>query len=295
MKTLLVVVVLLRAGAANAGVELDACLGDSRDAIQRAVIVELGDAPAVHASIACDGPVVVLSVDDPSTGAPVRRRLDLGLAMGPMGPRLIALALVELVADTRSAAPPHAIELTDEAPPPSPLVARSERAWPGTRAAVGAGGVWFTADPRTLTGLGLKVATASRIGGMLDAQYHHRARTINIGDVTTDLLGFGAAAIVHLGTERTSVDAGAGIRGGGVRMSGSPMTPLAHGGVFWSKWAGVFATGALSIAINSQVALDGAVELGQVVVPVIGLVDRKPVTTIDGGWLAVHLGIVVQL
>lgn len=289
MRSLLVVIALVH--AAHADVDIDPCLGDSHDAIRRAVGVELGDGSAVHATIACDGPVIVLRADDPATGAPLVRRLDVGLAMGPMGPRLIALALVELIGDR---APPPALPEVRE-PPLAAIVARSEPATARPRVSVIAGVLRFRDDPYAVPGVDIRFATQSRFGVMIDAQLHDQVRRTMVGEVGLDIVDVGAAAIVHLAFERGSVDLGAGLRGGAVRLSGSPGPVPARDTTFWTRWAGLLATAELAVPITPRLAFAAAIETGYVVAPVVGVVDQKPVVRVDGAWVAAHLGLLVHL
>jgi hypothetical protein len=320
--TISVLTLVLCSASAAAGVprvhlDIDPCFGDATatSELEHALRIELGDAVAtgsterddvLSATVRCDSGSLALHVDDPVTHRSLWRRLPR-----PAEPRLVALALVELIVasgtelgplpsppPSRSPsslpATPAAEPTTAESPPPAAIELATASM---LRAQLTAGAMRFSAGDQTLAGIGLRVSGTSRapFGWMIDAQTHRASQTTMLGELSTDLLSLGAAAQLQLGAARTRLDLGVGARGGAVRVTGMPSGPAVQGSSFSAKWFGPLALANLTYALTEHVALDVAVECGYVVTPVRALAGDETAMAIDGAWMQLHAGFAVRL
>ncbi|HEX5064035.1 MAG TPA: hypothetical protein VFV99_31865 [Kofleriaceae bacterium] len=282
-------------------VVLDECLGPSRDEILRVTRIELGDAlsdPAapgenIHASIACAGPVAVLRVDDPSMQRTLWRRIDLVTGSEP---RLLALALVELVASLRaelyvpppSSPPPAAVEHV--APSLATAVAPTS-AIPRYRIELTGGAMTFSADKTALAGLGARLSSRGRMPWLIDVQAHHGSNTTPIGEVTIDVSSLGAALAIERTARSVRASFGAGLRGGVVRMTGTPSSAIVMGSTTLSAWFGPIVLGDIAVPLTGRLALAAAVEVGYVVAPVSAFAGDRRAASVDGAWAQLHVGV----
>ncbi len=278
--------------------QVDGC--ESEREIRRIVDIELASgslatAP-VRASVACTSSLATLRVDG-GTGAPVTRTLDLSVEMPKAHGRLIALALVELIASSQSEpstpapVPSGAVEPTvsppDDVVPPLQIPRRAT--W--QILALG-GGLAFSSGTGLLGGGGIRVRrAASRLTLHVDVQAHHGTAEVTLGRVTTDILDVAPAVGVQHAWERVRASASIGARGGAVRLAGSSDTMSVRGDRFWAPWFGAFALAGLELAVSSRVRLIVDVEGGLVINPVGALVEQRREIAVDGGWLGVHVGI----
>jgi hypothetical protein len=284
----------------HSAVELrvDACIADAAE-VRNVVRVELGelltDEPDVHgdhahASIGCEGAIAILRVDDPITHHSLWRRIPLG--NDATQPRLLALALVELVAASwADDAPPAPAPAPPAPPPPTPTLELPSEARRETLALFTSGGTWFSAEPGALVGPGVRIAGSTRqLGWLIDAQFRAGTSTVPAGSITTDVIALGAAATLHVATARARFDVGAGLRGGEVRMAGTPAAMTTHGSAFWSPWCGAFVLGTAAMPLTDRLSAALSVEAGHVISPVAGLVDGQRAAAVDGSWLQVDVG-----
>ena len=288
---------------------LDPCV-ESRDEIQRIVQIELGDllaadrdptAVRTHAHAGCEGGVIVLRVDDPRTGQALVRSIELASAAAAVRPRLVGLALVELVASSwTELQPPSMPPPTPVAPspPPAPHEAPPPAAPSLTHAQVAAtaGAIQFS-DMMPIPGVELRVTDGSRalIGWMLDAEFHRGTQDLSFGGVTTQVVDLGAAAQIHRAWNAARGEAGLGLRGGAVEMIGQAGDASLMARSFSAQWFGAFATGHIGYAVTEHITLDAMLEAGYVLSPVVGLVAGQRAAAVDGRWLAAHVGIGVRL
>ena len=259
MRSLVVIALLAR--SVRAEVVVDGCPDTAE--ILRAIRVELAD-DDLDATIRCDGARAMLTLDGRSR-----------IVAETDGPRLIALALAELAAEPITL--PVVVRMPEPIQPLRPM-----------QAMLLAGGLAFTRDPQPVASLGARV---SRGSAMLDLQLHHGTRVVPAGDVGSDALSLGAAAMVRANLGAVEVAGGIGLRGGWVRFAGHESAPMLHGHVLWGPWFGPIVTGEASIPMTSQLSIAAGVEGGYVVVPVVALSGERTVGAIAGGWLAVHLGL----
>jgi hypothetical protein len=294
--------------------DVDACVDASPDEIRRVVSVELGallsDAAdarpdRTRASVTCDGAVVALRVDDPITGKSLSRTVDVGSAIPRARSRLVALAVVELISASWTELD---VNPQPQVPPSGPAASSEARRaalesvrvqsdrWALSRYRVSllAGALKFFAKTDVLAGAELRVARdrSEPLGWMMDAQAHRGSQSTSLGQVFTDVLGVGVAAVVHHAWSRSSVHLGGGVRGGAARLSGvpNPMTAV-HGDRFWAPWVGPFALGNVELVVTQRFTVEAAIEGGYVVSPVGGLVSDRREVAVDGAWLELHVGV----
>ncbi len=294
--------------------ELDACFGRARDEIRLVAHVELDallvDGPdtlgdRTHATATCDGPVAVLHVDDPATHRSLTRRVDLGGEPVSARPRLLALALAELVSAswTELGAPPPAPAVVASPQPEQPLAPPGELHVIGelehpaiVRATVSGDVLRFSGDRHVLVGGGVRVAStgASPLGWIVDTALDRGSLATSLGGVTTDVLGIAAAVTYHVRAGRVRLEGGAGMRGGVAWISGTPMTTAVAGSIT-APWLGPLALGELVVGLGERTALSASIEAGHVIAPVTALVAGQPEVALAGTWLVAQLGISILL
>ena len=267
----------------SVSVDVTNCADVDQAVFARLVALELkarpssADDPALAAQISlrCDGDHVLIDLVDPVT----RKRSQRSLASDgvPVGarPRLLSLAVAELVTASwveavlfpepavRPSTPPAAAEVR---------LAVIERAAPRIFAApivsslhVGAAAACLGAFGRTgpLCGAGLSaggdhphgVAWSSDIYGL------HGARAVSVGTIALDAIAIGARIgyAAHLG--RTVVRVEAGARGGALRLAGHGSGGVA-GHAAWRAFGGPSASLSLSMVATRRVLVDTRFEVG---------------------------------
>ena len=287
--------------------ELAACLEPERDAIQRAVRVELGGDPAgaadaravvVRVECAAEGvdAGIVLEVRPP--GTPRRYRYALDWREQPLDarPRLLGLAVTEAVDASRI----ELVAVSEPAPPPGPGLAGA----PAARApsdwtlALFAGQRAFS--PRAgvdLSGAGLmltrRLSPHLRLGGDL------------MVEAATALTGAGAISvrsasiaprIAYRAGGRIHGELGLDLRLGVVGMQGEvlPHGPFVAGSQV-RAWLGPAATAALGADLTPSVALIARFELGLVAVGATARDRGEPAAVIGGTWTSLGLAAAIGL
>lgn len=283
-------------------VESNDCPSLSAAAVHRALEVETGGqvkshpgapepvprvAPVGRLRVGCFGDRVLLSVAT-SAGGRLERELAASELAGDTGPRLIALAGLELLAtldpdlrrrlsesDTSAAAPrpraqaPH-IHVT------AGLVHRRFSAASGVRAWGGE----ISYDRRFTPRLGLA-------GGL---ELSGARRSTSSGDTTVLLFSGRVAAALRAGGDSAAVRLEAGVRAGLARLSGSAGGPDVVALTVVRPWAGPFA-GVHLLSGLRFLAVDLGVEAGAALVAASGLVNERPVLEVRGVWLAMSVGL----
>jgi hypothetical protein len=295
----------LRGARPPVELELAACLEDSRDAIERAVRVELGDATAeagpravsVRVECATDGldAGVVLEVRPPGSPRRYRYALDWRAQPPDARPRLIGLAVTEAVDASR-------IELTavPEPPPPGRPIEGASRAAVSSDWQVALAGV-----RRSFSGhagvdlLGAGVAPARRLSAHLavEADLAAEAATVLTSSGTVAVVSVSSAPRVVVRTAgRLRGELGVGARVGVVRMHGEalPGGPLT-GGSLVRLWLGPAVDLAVGLDLTSRVSLRAGVELGVVATGPTARDLGQPVAAIAGAWTSLGLAAVIEL
>jgi len=322
---LLVLLVLLPGRHASAApdkhplvyLELDACLDVPREEVRRLIALELGavaefaDTKAgdrTRVAALCQGGLIELRVDDPITGKALQRTIDLSEAPRARA-RLLALAMVELVSTSwteletnpEPQVPPVGPRGSAESRHAAEQVVRtqSERsAFRRLRLVAFGGGQAFFSGPGVLGGAGLRLAKDHplHLGWVADVQAHHGTATASLGTVAVDTVSFGAALVVHQAWSRLGLHVGIGLRGGAVRLDGTPRNAeVAVGQSGWAAWGGPMAQVSLGVVATRRLLFELGVESGFVVSSVGGLVAGVRELSLGGAWIGFQLGVGIFL
>lgn len=250
---------------------------------------------------------VELRVDDPITGKALARTIDLSAAPPNARPRLLALALAELLFTSwtelevtpRPAVPPAG-------PPPPPQARQAARLLvrhrmpPALRPLAGVRLLGLAACQGFFSGAGVLWGGGLRVGGdhryhlgwAADLLSHHGENGNTLGALSTDTLSIGAVLSLHREFRRLAVRAGAGVRAGATRLGGQPQDPQqAAGGALWGAFAGPLAALSATLALPHRLALELSLEGGYEAYPVGGRVAGKRVIAVEGPFLGLQLGI----
>jgi hypothetical protein len=284
---------------------LDACLQDGRDAIERAVRVELGDAPAdgerpaVSVGIACaaDGldAGVVLEVRPPGSARRYRYALDWRAQPPDARPRLIGLAVaeavdasrIELTAVPEPAVPGRSIEAAHAAAVPSDW---SIALAGGRRAFSGRNGV-------DLLGVGLAAVRRLSVHLAVSADLAAETTTVLTSSGTVVVLSVSSAPRIAIRTAGPlRGELGAGARVGVVRMHGEALPgSLLTGGSQVRLWLGPAVDVAVDLDVTPRASLRAGVELGVVATGATARDLGQPVAAIAGAWTSLGLAAVIEL
>jgi hypothetical protein len=286
------------------GLELavDGCAGLDQARLRELIAIEmntLAPAPPVgrtRVRLACFGERLEVDLSN-ERGAPTSRSwLDLHGTAEETRPRLMALAITELVAMSLNEAPPPAAAATPAAPPAREvgIVARPEppRAPPAWRLFAASGlrragrpGAWLAAG-----GLGGERRWASGLGLAVDVRFEAGGADTSIAAV--DLRGVVATAAVSFGGGGGRLSWGAlpGFSVGLVRLAATPHAADARGATLDAAWAGP------SLALRGRCGLgrssfvQGEAAGGLTSRRVSGLVDAgSPLFELRGPWLSLGL------
>jgi hypothetical protein len=288
--------------------ELGACLEHERDAIERAVRVEVGeDAPAtddasavaVRVECAVNGldAGIVLEVRQPDSPRRYRYALDWHAQPPDARPRLIGLAVAEAVDASR-------IELT-AIPEPPPALDHGSISVPGpARTAsdwtVALGGSQRTFSARggvDLLGVGLSPARRLSTHLRLAADVQIEGTTVLTSSGAVAVLSVSAAPslVYHVGG-RLHGEASIGARVGIVRMHGEalPQSQLV-GERLVRAWAGPAAAVALGTDLTPNLAVIVRFELGVIASGATARDLGQPAAALDGAWTSLGLAAVIAM
>jgi len=286
--------------------ELGACLDPERDAIQRAVRIELGQEPradedpgsvAVRVDCAAGDPEagVILEVRRPGSARRYRYALDWRAQPGDVRPRLLGLAVAEAVDASQ-------LELIAVPEPPvlaaAPGATRPSLTAPSWNLAFVGGRRSFAADTGVaLVGAGLMPSwrLSPHLGLSMDA----------LGESSTIVVPSGAIQIVSASTApriawrvgaRLHAELGAGVRLGVVRMRGEAFAPAeTTASRLIRVWFGPIASAAVGFELTPRVSLRAGVELGEVVTGATARDQGRTVAVLDGAWTSFTLAATVAL
>lgn len=283
-------------------VDVAACL-DDRDAILRAVRVELGDdalttddARAVAVRVDCVADGVVVEVRPPDSPRRYRYALDWRAQPVDARPRLVGLAVVEAVDASR-------IELTAVPEPavPGSAVARvavqprGPSDW--TIALVGSHRAFSTASGIDLLGAGLasSVRFSHRLRFAADLLAEGTTVVTTSGAISALSLSSGPRLVVHAGG-RVHGDLGVGARIGVVTFSGQALAGSQLAGKrIVRAWLGPAASLALGADLTSAVSLSAGVEVGRAVTGGTARDLGSAAAAADGTWLSLGVAAVLAL
>jgi hypothetical protein len=281
------------------------CLQIDQAAVRRLVGVELGSALAVDGTnatsrvlVRCDAQRVQLTFE--ADGRTLRRDVDLEGVAREGRNRLLALAIAELVAASRS-------ELTPEvaapiAPAPAATPASTATAMPTLarddmrrfRLSISATGRGFFAGTGLLGGAGVRLAKhhAHHLGWLADIDFVHGRGSSALGTVSSDVLSVGTALQFHKSWSRISVQGGVGLRGGAARLGGDAMgrTDVTASSL-WAPWGGAMLAGGASFAPTRRLLVELGIEAGYTFLPVRGLITGQDNISVEGAWVGLQIGI----
>ena len=259
--------------------------------------------------LACAGAEVQLKVTDRLTGKLLTRTMTLGGHDAQVGPRLVAIAVAELVLTSwmeltlpRAPAAPPA-----DGPAAAPELRRAAQERAERRLSRSAGSGYVLAVGQALgpfEGVGVVWGGGLRFGwtpggaGAEDGTWIRRpgfdleltaARNQAGRDLGTVDVSMWSAALrvsLRLARGRSWFDAGAGARAGVARLAGMPDdVTTTRGATLAGTWAGPIAY----VGVGRRfwrLAVAAGVEGGVVVRPVSGLVDDGPSIAVAGRWLS---------
>lgn len=300
-----------RSAAARPPVQLDidACVAEPRDEIERLCAVELDAQTLPPAAVApdatrlrvtCRGALSELQVDDPVTGKRSQRLVDLSAVPEGARARLLSLALAELVAASWAEleAPPRRVPPVEALAAPSvrraAVAALRRRERPGLRLLTyGEVRLPLSRDRAPLAGLGARLlgAHGHHLGWALDVAYARGRAAVPLGEVTTDHLGVGVLGLLHHDLRRAALHLGAGARLGAARVAGAAGEDArAVAASLWGPTLELRAQGGADVRLG-RLLLGAAVEAGYAVVPVVGRAAGEAVAGVDGAWAVLQLGV----
>lgn len=263
----------------------------------------------IRARVGCRDALVELHVDDGVTGKELVRAVDLARQDPAVHPRLIAVALAELVFASWAellVTPRPAVQPATPPPPPATRAASSDRvarklppALPDTGihgSAIGSLLFLFSGAP-VLAGGGLRLGGDHRrhVSWDFDFSALHGVSSTALGKVTTDLLSSRATLMGHYRLPHLLLRGGAGLRMGAARMSGSPIDPMqVEARSVWALWGGPLVGLGLSAAA-ARLRIDLSFEAGYVLWPVAARVSGVRQVALEDAWFGLTLGLGAHL
>lgn len=270
-----------------------ACDSINETEVRRIVHLELDtalidDASAgANSSIECEDDAVELSVVHPR-GRTVSRTLDLSDVEATARPRLVALALVELMS---ASAEPEKSEPEARAQVEAEVSKTQPKSWQlaatlGARAFSEPGPVAFGGQ------LSVERAMALFLHGYADVALEIGSRGIDPGDLQMFILSGAAAACANIELGAVSLCSGAGLRGGWSRLSGEPLAGTGRQAASVSgAWLGPFLSSRLRAHLSDDSDFVLRMEGGVTTLPTTGLVEGATEIAADGFWLSGALGL----
>lgn len=270
-----------------------------------------GAAKATKAQVACTATgAFELRVDDPVTGKTLARSIDIRQFPPETRPRLLALALVELIIAAWS-------ELV-VVPAPSAALARDESMEQARRAAgitvknlmpvepdrftlrltaLGAAEkYWGGTDGLYGGGFCIAGDHGPLLGWSADLLFMHGGASAGAGSVSVESVDAAVAATIRRPVSYLTLRGGLGFRGGTVWMTGSPADAAhASGRTIAGPFFGPMATAGFDVGPWRWVTIELRGTGGYVVLPVSGQSAGKRAAAVDGWWTGAMLGLGVSL
>ncbi len=292
---LLLRLVLAGAPFGSPALEVTGCATLEPAALARFVAAELGGAAPASSGvqprvqIRCEGSWAELHRPGIGAASPTTRTIDLGSSPAVAHPRIVAVALAELLrwpAATAAARP---------APPAPPPPAAAVRTSPPVRPSyhpqlfAQAHGLFRGTGP--LWGGGVRITRAR--GALLaaaDLQAARGTRTLPLADLATSCASAGIAAGWTHAWRALQVGAALGARGGLARVSGTPRREGLREGAVTGRWAGPFS--ALGLGLRTTAAtVELRVEAGRLLRAIDASIADVERVAFGGTWLAVGLAV----
>jgi len=295
---------------------IDACLDARQVEIRRLFALELRlplvdeasaeDPSATRASVACVGDDgLEMRVDDPLTGKRLVRTVGLASAPDDARPRLVALALAELIyaAWSELALTPIPEALTSrsddrQAVEAAARVVREKLVTPEPRADVRLAVLGslrrYRGGSTPLLGGGLRVGAehGAWLGWNVDVLLERGVGAAPGGTVTCTAFSGSAWLTARYPWSFVDLHGGLGFRGGVGWLSGRPADEAAfEGGSITGGFFGPTGETGVTVRLPARLLLDVRVEGGWVARAVSGTVDGRAVEAIGGAWVAGLLGV----
>lgn len=295
---------------------VDECLRAHQAEIRRLFALELRAQPieeatveepsATRARVTCtpDGEVE-LRVDDPLTGKRLARAIGVTSTPDDQRPRLVALALVELVYAAWSELvltllPSNKAARADDggAREAAAQVVREKLEKPATPVDLRLAAVGslrrFGGGSTPLFGGGLRFGAehGSWLGWHLDVLLEHGQRGTSSGTITCTAFSSAAWLTARLPWSFVDPYAGIGVRGGVGWLRGKPADPtVMEGRSVTGAFVGPAGVAGVTVRLPARLLLDLRVETGWVARPVTGAIDGEDVEGLRGAWVAGLLGV----
>jgi hypothetical protein len=274
-----------------AALELSASLIDQRQATRDVTRVVL----------TCHEATAELHVTDPVSGKLLSRSVDLSAVEARARPRVLALAIAELVSSSwmeleltpEPVVMPREAVATPEERAAVRAVAR-ERVRPESYALFAEGGLrWFVTGVGPLWGGGVRLADRSGSGGLvatLDAARGSEA--VRGGELAMTLLSGAVGYSLHFRTRSGMISGAAGYRLGWAWLEGRPDVGSSYASEkFGATWGGPLLRFDADYAPLTGLALGAGVEGGAAVMGLGARVDGAREATLSKAWLSVTLGV----
>jgi hypothetical protein len=276
-------------------------------AIRRLTAMELGativDSPigATTCLVVCEGDLVYLRVEDPTTAKTVTRSVRVPVAANGAQPRMVALALAELAIAswTELASNPHPSVPSAESPSPpearaAALEAVRTRATSGLIFSAEASSRHFFLSPGMLWGVAVRAATQRPTSGWtlgVDLMAEHQQTPDALGTVVaySGSLAVDGQYQATMGFLRLSL--GAAFRLGLAYLAGEPKDSTVQPGNGTDPWGGPAIVAAAEAMTPWQVSARLGVEAGYTWLSIRSQVEGQDSVAMYGPWLGVTLGI----
>lgn len=272
--------------------------------VERIAQVELSSAPPtptpIRATVRCDGASAELTVEDPVTNKTLGRKVSLMKVTPRAQPRVLALAIAELVSASWSELLLTPREETEAPKVPPEVRAQALSVLPpeqprGVLRVEGVGAVrWLPASSAVQWGAGARVVwiPVKRWGLWAEVTGEHGEVTRAAGRLTAQTIGAAAAPVIHLeATSWLELMAGVGARFGVGRIIGTPLDETAtRGATLAGGWGGPAAVAGAGVIIGPLVigvGLEGGVALLQL----SGTVDGARGLGLDAPWASVSVSV----
>jgi hypothetical protein len=275
---------------------VDSVLSLSRVELGERLVTAPRSEPRCRIRLECAEQIVVISAVLDSR-SPESQRADLVNTEESLRPRIVALAIAELVRDLERAP-------ADPAPkPPAPdrpvvVVHETRAAQPPARPVSlrAFGAAYGFGLERWLAGGGLGFAYgAGKLFADLDVVFSTRGDDFSAGSTRTFLLNANPELGWQWSHAAISARLGAGFALGVASVAGTTTSSRVVSDSVTGAWGGPFAGGGVAYALADRVRLELRAQVGWVVFPVIGDVAEGSPVRLDHAWLGVTLGAAFSL
>lgn len=281
--------VVVLAALQGISLDVDPCVDVATPFVERVVGAELAGVTTRPSSVhvTCEGDAIVIAVE--SNGSKKSRSLHLELEAREARPRLLGLAIAEVLESAWSEPPPAPV--VTPAPKPVPVVEKpvapprreeEPKRWEIAGSAVSRG---FRALPM----FGGELALSYR-PGLFGARLATDATTTRVstelGDV--DVLGSSVALAALLSTR--GFESSVGYRLGLVRLAGTPRAG-ATGHSLTTSWGGPFVSIGARVSLSRAFVVFAAAEGGWATLEAAGLVSDEPRVALEKAWWSARVGL----